>query len=93
MVLRIIQIEVELNEVLSFFKIVLENLPSITIPYNWTFDISRYEQKQVISFYKLCTYGANYSRSIEKQLVIAEGNVYFFISFFNVYPSNNYFTL
>lgn len=52
---------------------IFENLSSLIIPTKWCSDVNFIEKKKIISFYKLSFYGINYSRSIEKQLVITEG--------------------
>lgn len=59
---------------MTFFKLIFENVSSVNIPSKWCFDINLNGEKKIISFYKLSLYGINYSRSIEKQLVISEGN-------------------
>jgi len=71
---------------MTFFKFIFENVSSVNIPSKWCFDINLNEEKKIISFYKLSLYGINYSRSIEKQLVISEGNN---LSFYFVNVINN----
>lgn len=59
------------------------NFSLINIPSEWYYHINLIRGKRLTSFYKISLYSVNYSRSIEKQLVISEGNnlYYFFCKY------------
>lgn len=65
------------------FQEILNKVDVLNIPPKWNHNIDRVNAKLVLIFYKLGPFNENFTRAIEKQLILTEGTFKFFFQKFS----------